>query len=97
MKITGFAEKKARLSAPAIDNAIQNIQIYLMDRYGSRESERDMDALLYYVYTGRASCEFLLALVNAKPYMIGGLLHQGGTVEETIERVKSYFAVSKRN
>lgn len=81
-----------RLSATAINETLWDIQEYLMDRYGSRESERDMDALRYYVYTGRASCEFLLKLVNAKPFMIGRLLHKGGSTEEAINRIKNYLA-----
>lgn len=81
-----------RISATTIDDTLWNIQKYLMSRYGCTESEKDMDALRYYVNTGRASNEFLRALVNAKPFMIGRLLHKGGTVDETIDRVKTYLA-----
>ena len=44
--------------------------------------------LKWYVYTGRASCDFLRLLVKTNPHMIARALADNGTSDELMEKVK---------
>lgn len=79
------------LSSTLIDNTLWNIKYFLMTHYGTADSERDIAPLAWYVVTGRASREFLHLLVDAKPYMIGRRLHQGGSYDEVIHRIQNFL------
>lgn len=74
-----------------IDNALWAIEKYLMSKYGVDAARRDTDPIKWYIYTGRASAEVERKLINAKPYMVGRLLHRGGSYDEAIERVLTYI------
>lgn len=67
------------------------IEKCLRDRHGCDQAERDMDPLVWYIRTGRASLEFLRKLSHAKAFMVARRLHEGGSYEETIQRVKRYI------
>ena len=75
----------------SIETCLWHIQRYLIGKYGVDQSERDMYPLQWYVYTGRASPNFLKLLLNAKPFMIARKLHEGGSDQEIIERIKHYL------
>ena len=75
----------------ATDNYLWSVRKYLMNRYGLDIACRDTHVLYWYVKTGRASVAFLHKLLAAKPYMIGRLLHQGGSDAEMIIRIKNYL------
>lgn len=77
------------MSYTQIDNALWNIQLYLMTRYGVDESVRLMSPLRWWVDTGRASTAFLHGLVDAKPFVIGRLLVKGGSDQEIISRIRA--------
>ena len=79
------------MSSAAIDNYLWSVERYLMQRYGSRIAELDVDPLRWYILTGRASAEFLLRLKQVKPFMVARKLHEGGSYDEAISRIKSYL------
>ena len=78
------------LSATLIETGLWHIERYLLQKYGSAQAARDMEPLKWYIATGRASTEFIWAILTAKPFMIGRLLHKGGSVDEAIQRLKKY-------
>lgn len=79
------------MSSTKTESMMWEIKSYLMRKYGCEPAEREMYALEWYIYTGRASTLFLQKLYNAKPYMIGRILHKGGSDEEIINRIKNYI------
>ena len=62
-----------------------------MARYGVDQAEMDVAPLGWWIETGRASVDFLRAFVMAKPFMIGRKLHQGGSYQEAVQRIKNYL------
>ena len=79
------------ISPLAVRNGIWNIQRYLMLRYGSDIAECDVAPLKWWCYTGRASCDFLRAMLTAKPFMIARRLHKGGSWDEMVARVREFL------
>ena len=75
------------ISKSKIDNFLWEVEKVLMNRYGVDAAQRDMSTL--YWYTGRACVEFLHLLVKAKPFMVARRLHNGGSDEEIIKRIKA--------
>ena len=86
-----FKLKPISISATSIDTGLWHIQRYLMDKYSVDQSYQDIAPLSWYIGTGRASTEFIRMVLTAKPYMIGRKLHEGGTYDEVIQRVKDYI------
>lgn len=74
---------------------IWQVESYLMSKYGVDVAYRDIDPLIWYISTGRASLEFLRLLSYKRPYLIGRKLHEGGSVDEIIKRIKDYIGYSK--
>ena len=74
-----------------IQDALWEIERYLMQRYGVDAARRDMYPLSWYVNTGRASVAYLRKLLSCKPYMIARKLHKGGSYDEVLDRVKAYM------
>lgn len=85
------------ISATLIENLLFFIEMYLSRRYGYRQAQVDLYPLTWYISTGRASRDFLGKLIEAKPYMIGRKLHQGGSYEEAIDRVCDYIGYERVN
>ena len=81
------------MSKEKTENALWSIRKYLMHKHGCDMAEYDIQALEWYIDTGRASVDFLKAFHSAKPFMIGRLLHKGGSYDEIISRVKKYIGV----
>ena len=79
------------ISYLTIEDGLFKVQLHLAKKYGWPQSETDVYPLSWYVSTGRASTEFLRSLLEAKPYMIARKLHEGGSVQEAVERVKQYL------
>ena len=79
------------ISRTLIDNYIWNVKLYMMKHYGCDNADCEIDPLAWYINTGRASVDFLGRLVTKKPYMIGRLLHKGGSYDETIKRIREYI------
>lgn len=71
-----------------VDHKLWQVKHYLSLRYGYQTADRDVDPLQWYIVTGRASTNFLQLLIKAKPFMIARRLHEGGSYDEAIARVK---------
>ena len=70
------------------DVALWDIERYLMQKYGTDAAQSDMAPLRWYVETGRASVDFIRKLMIAKPFMVARKLHEGGSYDEALDRVK---------
>lgn len=75
-----------------IDSILWDITVYLMRKYGCDTAYREISPLSWYINTGRASTAFIRQLSEAKPYVIGRMLHKGGSDDEIIKRVKEYLS-----
>lgn len=83
------------ISRNAIDECLWQIRLRLYQSgAGWDESGSEIAPLEWYVNTGRASVEFLRALVTAKPFMVARRLHKGGSYDEAVSRIKDYLKVS---
>lgn len=83
--------KQVSISYEVVDRVVWEIQRHLMGQYGTDQAIRDISPLTWYINTGRASTGFLLALVQAKPFMIARRLHKGGSHNEVIARIKKFL------
>ena len=72
------------------DKFIIKVEFYAMRKYGVDQASRDLYPIQWYVRTGRASMEFIKKLCACKPFMIARLLHEDGSVDEQISRVRAY-------
>lgn len=86
------APKHISIDYISVDNYIWEVRRRLMRKYGTNESASDIAPLSWYIGTGRASTDFLRALLSCKPFMIARKLHEGGSYEEAIRRVKEYIS-----
>lgn len=75
------------------DEYIYKVESYLMKKYGVDTADRELYPLAWYIRTGRASTLFLRKLYEKKPYMIGRILHAGGSVDEIVDRIVKYVFV----
>ena len=75
----------------SIETGLWHIQRYLMERYGVDQAAQDIAPLSWYIGTGRASVDFIRAVLTGKHFMIARKLHEGGTYYEVIQRVKKYL------
>ena len=73
------------------DRAVNNVLVYMMKHYGVDNAYREIAPLTWYINTGRASLFFLRGIIIAKPFMIARKLHQGGSDQEIIDRIKDYL------
>ena len=77
------------ISKTAIETGLWAIERYLIQHYGTAQAVRDMAPLNWYIGTGRASCDYLRSLLEAKPYVIARALHNGGSYDEALARIKA--------
>ena len=91
MKLAPITCTVTSTSYTRVDNALWAIESYLMHRYGTLRAEQDVDPLKWYINTSRASNSFVRAIINAKPFMIARRLHEGGSYEDAIKRVRTYL------
>lgn len=75
----------------SVEMGLWHIERHLIEKYGLDTADIDMTPLRWYIDTGRASVDFLRALLAAKPFMVARKVHQGGSYEEVITRVKKYI------
>ncbi len=78
------------INATSIETGLWAIRRYGMQHYGVDQSYQDIAPLAWYISTGRASVDFTRAVLTAKPFMVARKLHEGGTYDEAIQRVKTY-------
>lgn len=79
-----------RLSRTLIESGMWHIKRYMMKKYGTAAADREFTPLDWYERSGRASGELLMRIFSAKPFMIGRLLHEGGSYDEAMERIRDY-------
>ena len=79
------------ISSTMIDDYLYRIESYLTQHHGSSIAYLDIDPLRWYIRTGRASTQFLGLLLQKKPYMIARKLHDGGSTDEAVQRIKDYI------
>ena len=79
------------INATSIETGLWQIENYLIEKYGTRQASADMAPLRWYVSTGRASVPFLRLLITAKPFMVARKLHEGGSYQEAVDRVKKFL------
>ena len=88
--VMNMKPKTIHISKTMIDNMYLHIERYLW-RYGVDQASRDLAPLRWYIDTGRASNDFIKACAMAKPFMIGRKLHQGGSYQEVVQRIRGYL------
>lgn len=88
MKITPHT---ISVSRTAIETGLWHIERYLMDKYGLRQAQVDMAPLKWYIGTDRAPLDFVRLVLGAKPFMVARKLHEGGSYDEAIKRLKRYL------
>ena len=79
------------INQTSIETCIWHIYRHLMIKYGSYEADYAIEPLKWYIRTGRASTDFLRALIKAKPFMVARKLYEGGSTDEVVARVKKYI------
>ena len=63
------------------------VEAYLMRKYGITMMEHYITPLVWYLNTGRCPLALEKWLCTSKPYVIGRVLAQGGSYDETIARL----------
>lgn len=86
-----FKLKPIAINRTSIETCLWAIQRNLMQRYGVDQSAQDIAPLSWYIGTGRATVDFIRLVMTAKPFMIARKLHEGGTYDEVVQRVKHYI------
>lgn len=75
------------MSETEIEHMIYLIEWEIMRRNGCDAAARMIAPLKWYIYTGRASVEFLRLLRRARPVLVARDLAKGGSDDEMIRRV----------
>lgn len=70
------------------DRYIWAVENYLMRKHGVDAAHRMLEPLTWYIWTCRASVDFLRKLTDTKPYIIGRILAKGGSTDEVINNIK---------
>jgi len=86
-----FKSNPNYISRVTIETGLWAIQRYLIDKYGIDQSRIDVEPLAWYIQTGRAPLDFIRKVLTAKPFMVARKLHEGGSYDEVIRRVKDYI------
>lgn len=79
------------ISSIAIEDHIWKIRLYLCQKYGYSVDESSMmvDPIRWYIWSSRASVDFLKCFLNKRAYMLGRCLHKyKGSYEEIIRNIK---------
>lgn len=80
---------KYSVSRSGIDAFLWDVNRAVYARNGNtRETENIVSALVWYVNTGRASCDFLRQLFTFSPRVVANSLMNGGSDSDKIERLK---------
>ena len=82
------------MSYTQIDSRLWDVQMWLVRQGWSFDTALGMvDPLRWYIWTGRASIDFLHRFCDAKVFVIGRQLQKGGSYDEVIARVKKKLEV----
>lgn len=85
--------KEISVNRTSIETCLWHIERHLIDKYGPTEAGVEIAPLRWYIYTGRASTDFIRALMKAKPFMVARKLHMGGSIQEAVDRIKKYIGL----
>ena len=83
--------KPISIGPVAVETGLWHIQRYGLQHYGVDAAAQDIAPLKWYINTGRASVEFIRMVLTAKPFMVARKLHEGGSYDDVIKRVKDYI------
>lgn len=76
-------------SSTGIDNYLHDLKMYIAKREGDyNTASRMLSPLLWYVNTGRASSDFLKALMKCPYFSIYTVLRQQDSIENTIKGIQ---------
>ena len=81
-------KKSYAISASEIDNYIWDVRHKCHTTIGVDRGDAACYPLVYYINTGRASCEFLHKLFATSPTRIARILMGGGSDDYIISRIK---------
>lgn len=80
---------KYSVSQSGIDSFLWDVERAVYAKIGdTRETENTISALVWYVNTGRASCDFLRELFTFSPRVVANSLMKGGSDFDKIARIK---------
>lgn len=80
---------KYSVSQSGIDSFLWDVERAVYAKIGdTRKTENTISALVWYVNTGRASCDFLRELFTFSPRVVANSLMKGGSDFDKIERIK---------
>ena len=82
-------EMNININKTSIETGLWAIERYLIKHYGTAQAARDMAPIIWYINTGRASCDYLRDLLSAKPFVIARALHKGGSYDDALARVRA--------
>ncbi len=77
------------INADGIDNYLWDVRMETRRVLGVDRGDAVCYPLVYYINTGRASCEFLRKLIAVSPTRIARLLMGGGSDAYIMSRIKS--------
>lgn len=85
-----MAKKKMYIfSSTGIDNYLHDLKMYIAKREGDyNTASRMLSPLIWYVNTGRASSDFLKALMKCPYFSIYTVLRQQDSIENTIKGIQ---------
>ena len=76
-------------SSTGIDNYLHDLKVYIAKREGDyNTASRMLSPLIWYVNTGRASSDFLKALMKCPYFSIYTVLRQQDSIENTIKGIQ---------
>lgn len=76
-------------SSTGIDNYLHDLKMYISKREGDyNTASRMISPLIWYVNTGRASTDFLKALMKCPYFSIYTVLRQQDSIENTIKGIQ---------
>lgn len=81
-------DKYGSVSRDSIDRYLWSVQLKCMNTIGTDAGCRAFSPLNWYIYSGRASVDFLHKLFAVKPDRIARICMGGGSHDEIIKRIK---------
>lgn len=78
-----------------IDEYVNRLLVCLYKTSTCDRAWAEIDPLLWWINTGRASTEFLRKLLDTKPYLVARRLRKGGSHEEVINRIFSLLRLQR--
>ena len=88
---------KYSVSQSGIDSFLWDVERAVYAKIGdTRKTENTISALVWYVNTGRASCDFLRKLFTFSPRVVANSLMKGGSDLTKSSALKRHYHARKR-